>query len=71
MTTTYLAAHRDAGLLREYITRHYGQTLRFGGDSERFFRGERLVRRLAKSAGLSYAAVRADIVADVDASECD
>lgn len=58
------AARKDAGMTREYLARHYGQTLRFGGEGQRYFRAEKLVRQLAKRTGLPYSQVRAAIVAD-------
>lgn len=54
----------DAGLLREYVARNYGAALTYGALSQIYFRASRLVRRLARMAGITYeealAAIRAD-----------
>ena len=56
---------RDAGLLRARITEVYGQVLTFGGSAPTYFHAMRLVRRLARLAGLSLATVMSDIQSDV------
>jgi len=65
-----LQVSNDAGLLREYIAHEYGQALFLGGCIYSVYSNAmRLVRRLARLAGLSVESVLADLRADFEAME--
>ena len=61
---TYMESRNDAGLLREYVVKHYGSALTHGACYGVYWQGRRLVRRIAKMAKLPVETVLADIKSD-------
>jgi len=59
----------DAGLLREYITRHDGAVLAHGGEASRFYDAMRRAKRLARLTDLPLDEVIATIGRDHQATE--
>lgn len=59
----------DAGLLRQYLTRHHGAILTYGGETGRYFDAVRLAKRLARLADLPLDEVIATIGRDFNAME--
>lgn len=69
MKMSYAAARNDAGFLREYITRHYGSTFRYGGSPTSWRMGLNLVKRLARMVKQTPAKVQAQIIQDWEVSQ--
>jgi hypothetical protein len=59
------AVAKDAGLMREYITNRYGQTLKFGGSALTYFSGVKLCKKLAKKTGLTLETIIAEIISEI------
>lgn len=66
LKNNYNEVQHDAGLLREYVVRHYGAALTHGGMSASYNWGMRQVKRLARMTGLSREQVLEDIRTDYD-----
>jgi hypothetical protein len=72
MTTAALSpkTFKDAGLLRQYVAANYGSVLTYGSTSTTvYFRGVRLVKLLARLAGVTFEQAMTDIQADYFAIE--
>lgn len=54
----------DAGLFRQWLVEHYGHIIRFGGQSELYWRAVRLAGKLAKMTHQTTAAVIASVIED-------
>lgn len=65
--TQVVAANFDAGLFRQFMVQRHGATLTYGGMQGQMERAMRLVKQLARVAGLTVEKVLADIQADYEA----
>lgn len=62
---TFRQAYNDAGYLREYIARRFGNILIHGGMGDTYFRAMKLVKRIAGLTGLTQKQILKQVKTDV------